>query len=129
MNNAFILDVSQRIGWTLVHSVWQFALIALLLAFGLRLLRGCSSHLRYGFMFIALCTMPIAATVTLGVVDSAIVATHIDQHVGKSLRDSRLPDIPRMSISERQTCVRLTQQTTQAVPPTIRRVHEPGKKC
>ncbi len=90
MNNAFILDVSQRIGWTLVHSVWQFALIALLLAFGLRLLRGCSSHLRYGFMFIALCTMPIAATVTLGVVDSAIVATHIDQHVGKSLRDSRL---------------------------------------
>jgi hypothetical protein len=29
MNNAFILDISQRIGWTLVHSVWQFALIAL----------------------------------------------------------------------------------------------------
>ncbi len=42
MNNAFILDVSQRIGWTLVHSVWQFALIALLLRIGLRLLRGCS---------------------------------------------------------------------------------------
>lgn len=89
MNKTFILDMSQRIGWTLVHSVWQFALIALLLAFGLRLLRGCSSQLRYGFMLVALCAMPIAAMVTFCVVDSAIVATHIDQHVGESLRDSR----------------------------------------
>ena len=50
MNDAFLLDISQRLGWTLVHSVWHFAIIALLLAFGLRLLRDCSSHLRYSFM-------------------------------------------------------------------------------
>ena len=90
MNNAFILVISQRIGWTLVHSVWQFALIAMSLAFGLRLLRGCSAHLRYGFMLVALCAMPIVATVTFCVVDSSIVATDIEQHVCESLRDSQI---------------------------------------
>ena len=106
MNNAFILDMSQRIGWTLVHSVWQFALIAFVLAFGLRLLRGCSSHLRYSFMLVALCTMPIAATVTFCVVDSAIVATKSEQHVGESLRDSQI-SIRDSQIVEQTSHVRL----------------------
>ena len=106
MNNAFILEMSQRIGWTLVHSVWQFALIALLLAFGLRLLRGCSSHLRYGFMLVALCAMPMAAAATFCVVDSAIVATDNQQHVGESLRDSQL-SLRDSQIAEQSRNVRL----------------------
>ena len=71
MNNAFLLDMSQRIGWTLVHSVWQFALIAMLLALGLRMLRGCSSHLRYGFMLTALCVMSVMPIGTFLVLKSA----------------------------------------------------------
>ena len=125
MNNAFIIDISQRIGWTLVHSVWQFALIALLLTFGLRLLRGCSSHLRYGFMLVALCAMPIAATVTFCLVDSAVVATKSVKHVGESLRDSQLslPDsqIARQSKDVRLEDVRLGETNLRVSPDDSRR--------
>ena len=71
MNNAFLLDMSQRIGWTLVHSIWQFALIAMLLALGPRLVRGCSSHLRYGFMLAALCVLAVMPVGTFLVLKSA----------------------------------------------------------
>ncbi len=114
MNDVFILDMSQRIGWTLVHSVWQFALIAMLLAVGLQVLRGRSSHLRYGFMLVALCAMPIAATATFCVVDSAIVATKSEQHVGESLRDSQIA-IQDSQIVEQTSHVRLGETDLRVI--------------
>ena len=40
-------DCMHRLGWTLLHSVWQFALLALLLALILAALRRRSANLRY----------------------------------------------------------------------------------
>ena len=37
----------QALGWTVVHALWQGALIALLLALGLAALRQKPAHLRY----------------------------------------------------------------------------------
>ena len=90
MNEPMILEIGQRLGWTLVHSVWQFALIALSLAIGLRLLRGCSSHLRYGFMLTALFAMAVASSVTFFAVDAVAVTAESDQNVGESLRESQI---------------------------------------
>lgn len=41
------LAVGQALGWTLLHSLWQIALVALALAFALRLVRHGSPNLRY----------------------------------------------------------------------------------
>jgi beta-lactamase regulating signal transducer with metallopeptidase domain len=37
----------ENLGWTLVHSIWQIALIAVALFFVLRILRGFSANIRY----------------------------------------------------------------------------------
>ncbi len=47
MNDMLFYEVGQRVSWTLVHSLWQFALIAVVLGIGLRLTRGRSPHGRY----------------------------------------------------------------------------------
>ena len=39
--------IVQRLGWTLLHSVWQFALIAILLSALLAALRKRSANTRY----------------------------------------------------------------------------------
>jgi beta-lactamase regulating signal transducer with metallopeptidase domain len=49
MNALFIpAHVVDRLGWVLVHSLWQFMLIALAAAFVLHAMRRRSSHARYG---------------------------------------------------------------------------------
>src|SRR5579883_2771204 len=40
-------DLTQAASWTLIHFIWQGAIIALALAFALRLLRDASSNARY----------------------------------------------------------------------------------
>lgn len=75
MNEALLTEAGQRIGWTLVHSVWQFSVIAVVLAVSLRLLRGRSPHLRYGFMLAALSLMSVAPVVTFVVVETNGMST------------------------------------------------------
>lgn len=56
-------------GWTLVHFVWQGALIALGAAIGLRLLRSASAQSRYLFACLALGAMLAAPGLTAYVID------------------------------------------------------------
>ncbi len=72
MNETILSELGQRISWMLVHSVWQFASIAVVLAVGLRLLRGRSSHVRYGVMLAAMFVMAISPVVTFCVVSPEI---------------------------------------------------------
>ena len=65
MTLAFAADVLvDRIGWLLVHSIWQFALIALLLAVALRLLRRAPAGTRYAAALVGWAAMLIAPAVT-----------------------------------------------------------------
>jgi len=68
MNGAIFSEIGQRISWTLVHSIWQFASVAVVLAAGLRVLRGRSPHVRYGFMLATMVVMAIGSVVTFCVV-------------------------------------------------------------
>src|SRR5579871_426714 len=52
------------LGWTLLHFLWQGALIALLLAVSNRLLRGASAHVRYLSACGALALMLLCAMAT-----------------------------------------------------------------
>jgi len=59
--------VIERLGWVLVHSIWQFAVIALLATVAARVLCRTSSALRYGVLVATLGFM-VATTVVTWVV-------------------------------------------------------------
>src|SRR5436305_14922269 len=54
----------QRLGWTLVHTLWQGVVLAAALALVLRLLRGAPSHVRYAAGCTAMVMMVLAAGFT-----------------------------------------------------------------
>jgi beta-lactamase regulating signal transducer with metallopeptidase domain len=58
-------DSMVRLGWALVHSVWQVALLALLMAAILAALRGRSADLRYACACTGLVAMLLLPVVTL----------------------------------------------------------------
>lgn len=65
------IELASRVGWTLLHSLWEGTLIAAILAIALVLLRGRSSQARYVASLGALGTMMIAAAVTFRIEVSA----------------------------------------------------------
>lgn len=62
---------SQALGWTLIHFVWQGALIAVLYAIASVMLRRCSANTRYAAACGAMLLMLIAAAITMLVVGAA----------------------------------------------------------
>src|SRR5205085_6546119 len=60
LSTAFI----ERLGWVLVHSVWQFAFIALAALVLERIMRRCSAAARYGALLLALGAMAAAPVAT-----------------------------------------------------------------
>lgn len=54
----------ERLGWVLVHSLWQFALVALLAGVISRAMRRSSSATRYGVHVLAMGVMIITTLVT-----------------------------------------------------------------
>ncbi|HEX6036485.1 M56 family metallopeptidase, partial [Longimicrobium sp.] len=59
--------VAEAVGWALVHSLWQFALLGAALALALRVLRGAPSTHRYALACATLALM-LATSVATGVV-------------------------------------------------------------
>src|SRR5690349_8633748 len=66
----------ERLGWTLVHSVWQGAAIALVLGLALKVLSKRSAQSRYLVASSALVMMVMASVVTYS---SLAPATHTQQ--------------------------------------------------
>ena len=64
LQNIFQMQIIQRLGWTLVHFVWQAAAIALALAIALKLLRKSAANLRYAIGCMALVLIVLMPMVT-----------------------------------------------------------------
>ncbi len=47
LENILSQEIVQKLGWTLLHFIWQAAVVALLLAILLRVLRKSTANLRY----------------------------------------------------------------------------------
>src|SRR5580692_7683072 len=47
----------ERLGWVLVHSLWQFALVSLLAGAAVRAMHRCSAPSRYGVLLFAMTVM------------------------------------------------------------------------
>ncbi len=54
----------ERLGWVLVHSLWQFALVALLASAIVRAMRRSSSAVRYGVLVVAMAVMVVVPVAT-----------------------------------------------------------------
>ncbi|GLH72317.1 hypothetical protein GETHLI_08190 [Geothrix limicola] len=65
MNGLVSIPLLHAIGWTLVHSLWQGALVALLAAMALRVARHRSAELRYTIAFGTLVLLILVFGVTL----------------------------------------------------------------
>jgi len=75
LQNIFQAQITQRLGWTLVHFVWQAAAIALLLAITLKILRKSSANLRYVIACMALALIVLMPAVTIRMVDVSVIET------------------------------------------------------
>ncbi|MBC7816110.1 MAG: M56 family metallopeptidase, partial [Planctomycetaceae bacterium] len=60
----FSETVVERLGWVLVHSLWQFALVALLTGAIVRAMRRSSSAARYGVLVVAMAVLVAVPLVT-----------------------------------------------------------------
>lgn len=101
--------VVERIGWVLVHSLWQFAVIALLAFFLDRLLKRRTAALRYATLLVGLMLMVATPVVTCMLMPEAIDPSAMS-----------LVEAHRTSPDELQPDATLTDETLPALtPPTV----------
>lgn len=79
----------QALGWALLHSVWQGALVALLVACALQLMRGFSAHARYMAATLGLLLMLAAPVVTLSGLYRSIPDAGYETRQSEALSDSQ----------------------------------------
>ena len=72
LENILSEEIIQRLGWTLVHFVWQATVVALILAIVLRLLRRYSVNLRYIIACIALAVIVLMPAATIRTIDVSL---------------------------------------------------------
>lgn len=95
----------ENLGWTLLHSVWQIALIALVLFLLLRVLRKFSANARYVVSVFAL-VLPVLTFVNLSenaaanLARNEISATQDSELINKNFR--RAENFPALAQAERQ---------------------------
>ncbi len=65
LENLFAPGTMERLGWMLVHVLWQATAVALLLAVFLRLLRNAGANIRYAAACAALALMVVLPLVTI----------------------------------------------------------------
>ena len=56
--------VVERLGWVLVHSLWQFSLMALIVGVLLRLLQSRSASQRYGVVTASMAVLVVVSMAT-----------------------------------------------------------------
>ena len=72
LQNIFQAEIIQRLGWTLVHFVWQAIAIGMILAIVLKLLHKSSANLRYLIACMALALIVLMPVVTIKMVDVSV---------------------------------------------------------
>jgi len=84
----------ERTGWLLVHSAWQFALIAIVLAVALRLLRHASANARYGAALVGwglMLAAPVATWLVLPTPDTPTLSGPVPVAIPQQASEPVLP--------------------------------------
>ena len=73
-------EIVQKLGWTLLHFIWQAAVLAIFLAILLRILRKSTANLRYIIACLALALILLLPVITIQLIPISVpqMATHIE---------------------------------------------------
>jgi len=83
----------ERLGWVLMHSLWQLSLMALLAAAAVRALRRSSAAARYGVLAAAL-AVSVAAPVATWLIQSDALRSRGTEHSDIEVQPKRGPTLP-----------------------------------
>jgi len=72
LENILSQEIIQKLGWTLLHFIWQAAVVALLLAILLRVLRKSTANLRYIIASLALALIVLLPVITIKLVPVSV---------------------------------------------------------
>src|SRR5262245_28718526 len=104
--------VAQALGWTLLHFLWEGALIAGLLAIAW-LIAPKSSRLRYGLAALAMLAMPLAFAVTF----ASLLPRQVSELAASTTVANWLQPLPRVpGISARTIPSGIAEAVRWAVP-------------
>ncbi|HUS72120.1 MAG TPA: M56 family metallopeptidase, partial [Sedimentisphaerales bacterium] len=78
LENILSQEVVKKLGWTLLHSVWQGIVVVLLLAVLLRVLRKSSASLRYVVACLGLAVIVLLPVVTFYVIPASIPTSDVE---------------------------------------------------
>jgi len=94
-------EIVQRLGWTLLHFVWQAAVVALLLAILLRVLRKTSANLRYIIACLALALVVLLPVITIQLVPLSVPHSEQKTEFSRQMTEGRLQmaELPSSVIS------------------------------
>jgi len=76
LENIVSPETIHRLGWTLLHFVWQAAAVALVLAIVLRLLQKSSANVRYIIACLALALIVLLPAITFHLVNAPDLGSH-----------------------------------------------------
>ena len=91
---GFLVD---RIGWLLIHSLWEFTLIALVVAAVLRVMRRAPVNVRYGFLLLGgamIVFAPVATWMLLPDYEPQVDAVDLRQAIRIDAADSEVAASP-----------------------------------
>ncbi len=83
--NTFSPDIIERLGWVLIHSLWQFGVIAIFAAVIVSILRRRPSVTRYGVLVVAMTLMVITSCVTWILISASPTASASGYDIDASL--------------------------------------------
>ncbi len=122
----------ERLGWTLIHFVWQATAVALLLAVALRLLRRRSANVRYLVSCLAMVLIVALTLVTMSLVEVSRPVAEAGPTLGtlpmsvtpvEVIELAQLPiesfDAPVPAMPERAIRVPWTQRAANALEPAL----------
>ena len=82
LENILSQEVVQKLGWTLLHSLWQGGIVVLLLAVLLRVLQKTSANLRYVISCLGLAVIVLLPVVTFYVVPAPALTSDVESVTG-----------------------------------------------
>ena len=103
--NILSQEVIQKLGWTLVHFLWQAATVALLLAILLRLLRKSTANLRYIIACLALALTILLPVITIRLVSAPMPkqTVHIEPITLTDVSPTELTPKTKITLLEEST--------------------------
>ncbi|EAY27601.1 M56 family metallopeptidase [Microscilla marina] len=115
IQNLIPARLIDALGWTLIHSLWQGAVLAIVLVVALILLRKNSSRLRYFVATSALFTLALVATITFVSLYQA-GAPVVDKAIPAKMVQAQLPLVQQVSVASGKNLTFFSNYFNQHLP-------------